>query len=478
MGQSSTRNILLLTDVYKHWVMRMWPEGTEYVSSYYESRGGKFPVTMFVGLQAYLQEYLSKPITKDDVDLAEEVLTKVGGDFRRQAWDDLINDHGGYLPVEIEAVPEGTVVPTRNVLMQVINTDPKYAWISNFLETPLQRALWYPTSVGTLSWTAKQNLREVLERTSDTPELLRMYLHNYGPRAATSNESAVLGDLGHLVNFDQSEVMAGYLAADEYYGEANPPRGATAYLDHSVTTTRGAANEADTFRMMLADTDSGLAGLLTDTFDHENAVRNIIGKELREEILAYPGMVAVRVDSGNQVLTPVETTEALLEAFGATVNSKGFKVLPPNVRVVQGDGLDIEQHRQIYEELEKRGLSGENVLCGMGGGLLQDVSRDMQNFGYKASAICVNGEWRGAAKRPKGDLMKHSREGRFALQFTDGEYRTVLRDSIPAEENLLVPVYRNGELLNKTTFAEVIERSERPVPEHYYKQPDNVEAIA
>ncbi|EKT76263.1 nicotinate phosphoribosyltransferase, partial [Rhodococcus opacus M213] len=89
-------------------------------------------------------------------------------------------------------------------------------------------------------------------------------------------------------------------------------------------------------------------------------------------------------------------------AFGHEVNNKGFKVLPPYIRALQGDGLTIESLRQVYDELERRGLSAENALCGMGGGLLQQINRDTFNFGQKANAICINGEWKDIAKRPTG----------------------------------------------------------------------------
>ena len=55
--------------------------------------------------------------------------------------------------------PRGTVLPTRNVLVQVINADPKYYWVTSSFETSLLRAVWYPTTVGTVSWMCKQILR-------------------------------------------------------------------------------------------------------------------------------------------------------------------------------------------------------------------------------------------------------------------------------------------------------------------------------
>lgn len=460
---------LLNTDGYKHALYSMYPRGTEYVSAYFESRGGPYAATMFVGLQAFLREYLTRPITIEDVDEAEEIVARgFGARFNRQMWVDLVNDHGGYLPVEIEAVPEGTVVPTRNVLLQVVNTDPKYPWVITFIETALQRALWYPTSVGTLSWMMKQFMREMLERTSDHPEAIRLYLHDYGARGVSSLESSALGGMAHLVNFDQTDTVAGYIAAVRYYNAVISPNCGTMFQEHSVLMARGPEHEAESFRTLLKDSAFGVVGLLVDTYDHFNAVRNILGKELHDEVLGFPGLVAIRCDSGDAVLNPVDTVEALMENFEFTTNSKGFKLLPPNIRVVQGDGLGVDTFSALYLELERRGLAADNVLCGMGGGLLQRVNRDLLNFGFKANAIRIDGEWRDIAKVAKGTAMKRSKAGRLALQYVDGDYRTVPRGSISSEQNALVPVFRDGMLLRTWDFAELIERSERPTPDYYY----------
>jgi nicotinamide phosphoribosyltransferase len=460
-------NIISNTDNYKHTHYAMYPDGTEYVSSYIESRGGEFSATMFMGLQAFLREYLARPITLENIDDAEHVTRQQGVHFNRQNWIDLLNDHGGYLPVEIEAVPEGTVVPTRNVLVQIINTDPKYYWVTSFFETALLRAVWYPTTVGTLSWMAKKVIGEALNRTSDHPEMLRKYLHDYGARGVSSQQSAALGGMAHLVNFDQSDTVPGCLAAQKYYN-ADAPAGSCVNMEHAGISAWGRDGEAAVMRRVLQKYSSGIVGLLTDTFDHENCVRNIIGGELKEEIQNFPGLIGARADSGDPAQVSADTTEWLMESFGYETNSKGFRVLPPFIRTVWGDGLNLDRLRRIYIELERRGLSADNIFCGMGGGLLQQCNRDSLNFGQKANAVCINGTWMDVCKTPTGDTMKRSKPGRLALQYVDGDYRTVPRDSIPAEENVLVPVFRNGKLLRTWDFTELIERSERDVPEYYY----------
>lgn len=461
-------NLIINTDNYKHCHYPLYPPGTEYVSSYIESRGGEWPVTQFVGLQAYLREYLMRPITLEDIDEAEFVVREQGMHFNRDNWLGILNDHDGFLPVEIEAVPEGTVLPAKNVLVQLINTDPRYFWATSFFETALLRAVWYPTTIGTVSWLSKMVIKEALARTSDNPQLIRNTLHDYGARGVSSQQSAALGGLAHLVNFDQSDTVPGILAAKHFYN-AGKVSNSGPNSEHAGFCAWGRENEADALRNMLnVYAEAGCALLLSDTYDHEHCVKNIIGGELKEQIRNFPGLVGVRPDSGDIVEVTADTTEWLMDAFGYETNSKGFKILPPFVRVVQGDGVNFHSLPKVYMELERRGLAADNAVFGMGGGLLQHWNRDTMNFGQKASAVQVNGEWRDISKAPTGADFKVSKAGRLALKYENGTYTTVPRDSIPPEENQLVTVFRNGKLLKKWDFTELIANAEREVPEWYY----------
>ncbi len=462
------QNIIINTDNYKHCHYALYPPGTEYVSSYIESRGGDLPSTMFVGLQAFLREYLMRPITLEDIDEAEHIVREQGMHFNRDNWMGVLNDYGGFLPVEIEAVPEGLVIPPRNVLVQLINTDPKYFWVTSFFETALLRAVWYPTTIGSISWLSKQLIREALERTSDNGHILRHMLHDYGARGVSSQESAALGGLAHLVNFNQSDTVPGILAAKKYYNAGNVSNSGP-NSEHAGFCAWGREHEADAMRNMIETYKSnGVVLLLTDTYDHEHAVKNIIGGELKELVQNFPGLVGIRPDSGDIVQVTADTTGWLMDIFGYETNSKGFKVLPNFVRVVQGDGVTFYSLPEVFIELERRGYSAENAVFGMGGGLLQHHNRDTMNFAQKASAVQVNGEWRDIFKAPVGSDMKVSKKGRLALRRVNGTYETVPRNSIPPEENVLQPVFRNGKLLKKWDFTELIAHSEQEVPESYY----------
>ena len=104
-------NLILNTDSYKFSHYLQYPPETRAISSYVEARGhSDHPEVLFFGLQMFLKEYLSKPVTMRDVDEAEAIVTAHGLPFNREGWVHIVNKHGGFLPLLIEALPEGTMV--------------------------------------------------------------------------------------------------------------------------------------------------------------------------------------------------------------------------------------------------------------------------------------------------------------------------------------------------------------------------------
>ena len=111
----------------------------------------------------YLDYLAANPVTQENIDEAEEIITAHGEPFNRAGWEYILNKHGGRLPLKIRAVPEGTVVPTKNILVSVINTDPECYWLTSYIETGIHRAVWYPTTVATVSWRIKNVIRKALK---------------------------------------------------------------------------------------------------------------------------------------------------------------------------------------------------------------------------------------------------------------------------------------------------------------------------
>lgn len=179
---TNPKNIILNCDSYKASHFLQLPPDTHKVSAYVESRGGMFAETVAFGLQMFYEEYLSKPITLADIAEAEYVFTAHGEPFNKEGWMHILKKCGGYLPLEIHSIKEGTVVPTHNVLATVTNTDVKVPWLTTYIETPFLRALWYPATVATLSFHIRRIIKKYMEKTCDTLDGLDFKLHDFGSR--------------------------------------------------------------------------------------------------------------------------------------------------------------------------------------------------------------------------------------------------------------------------------------------------------
>lgn len=456
-------NPILMMDSYKASHYRQYPPGTERVSSYIEARRAPegWDGVQFFGLQILLKEVLSRPFTRDDVEEAEEVLTAHGVPFNRQGWDHILNRHGGFMPIEITAVPEGSVIPVQNVLAQVENTDDGVPWITSYLETALLRAVWYPTTVTTLSRQMKREILASLRRTSDNPEeQIAFRLHDFGARGVSSGESAGVGGLAHLVNFLGTDTVEALLYGRRYYGETMAGFSIPA-SEHSTMTAWGREGEADAYANMLEcfSGEGKLVACVSDSYDIRAACRDIWGDALKDQVLASGGTLVVRPDSGEPTEIVPDVLDILENAFGSTTNSMGYKVLHPSVRVVQGDGIDTISLPRILAAIENAGFSTENVAFGMGGGLLQHVNRDTLGFAMKASAVRVGGHWRDIYKKPVTDPDKISKRGRLSLVSDGAGVRTVRLEDAACEDRLLSPVFRNGEVLRSQTLSDVRDRA-------------------
>ncbi|CAH8526901.1 unnamed protein product [Dicrocoelium dendriticum] len=183
-------NIILLCDSYKVSHYAQYPPGTEEVYSYFESRGGRFPETVFFGLQYILLRSLTGPVvTYDKIEEAKSILQEhFSRDiYNENGWRYIVKEHNGYLPLRIKAVPEGSVIPIKNVLFTVENTDPNCFWLTNYVETILVQ-VWYPITVATNSRAMKKFLAKYALETSDNMEGLLFQLHDFGFRGVSSIE--------------------------------------------------------------------------------------------------------------------------------------------------------------------------------------------------------------------------------------------------------------------------------------------------
>jgi nicotinamide phosphoribosyltransferase len=458
-------NLILDVDSYKASHFQQYPPGTTALYSYIESRGGRYDYTRFFGLQYFIKRYLTKPVTMEDVEEAKALFATHGVPFPYAGWKKVVETHKGFLPVHIRAVPEGSVVPTHNVLATVESTDPDLYWIVTWLETQILRNVWYGTTVATRSYFIKQLIKGFLEQTSDDPEgQIPFKLHDFGARGVSSRESAGIGGLAHLTNFKGTDTIEALLFGAEYYNE--PMAGfSIPAAEHSTMTAWGRSGEADAYRNMLRFLSQGypLIAVVSDSYDLFSAIQNIWGKELKAEVVASGGTVVIRPDSGEPVATLLRVVQLLDEGYGSKVNRKGYKVLQ-HVRVTWGDGVNEDSIRGMLNILERYKYSADNVSFGMGGALLQRCDRDTQRFAMKASEVVVDGVRRAISKDPVTDPGKRSKSGRWELYKVDGQYVSALagaenKTDGPKHEPQLVSFYRDGQVLRDDSLEDIRKRN-------------------
>lgn len=470
-------NIILNTDSYKPTQWMQYPAGMTNLYSYIEARGsdhGFTKVVMF-GLQAILKKFMCSPVTKRDVKQANKFIDRqVGpGIFNREGWDYIVSHHGGRLPLRVRALPEGTIVPLKSVMATVEATDPKCGWLVSLFED-LFLHIWYTSTVATVALDIHEAAQPFADRTIDDDRIqdwMNFLLNDFGFRGASTPESAEMGGMGVLLSSIGSDNMRAIAALYDFYNldeddDASMPAYSVIASEHTVTCSNSDADKKDDMgalekmvgilerRGKLATHYSqAIVACVADTYDVFRFAERV-GTIFKDRIMKSGGRFVVRPDSGDPLVVPIQVIEILLEHFGYTVNTKGFKVLPDCIRVLQGDGVNRDAIVQILATLEEKGISAENIIFGAGGSLLQHCDRDWLKFAMKGSARQdESGEWHDVYKDPITDSIKRSKRGRVTTyKDSEGVYFTdrIAEDQIAPNRKAvdqLVLIYENGNLL-------------------------------
>uniref|UniRef100_A0A9L0SS23 Nicotinamide phosphoribosyltransferase n=1 Tax=Equus caballus TaxID=9796 RepID=A0A9L0SS23_HORSE len=424
-------NILLATDSYKVTHYKQYPPNTSKVYSYFECREKKtenskirkvkYEETVFYGLQYILNKYLKgKVVTREKIQEAKEV-------YREHFQDDVFNEKG---------------------------------W-NYILETILVQS-WYPITVATNSREQKKILAKYLLETSGNLDRLEYKLHDFGYRGVSSQETAGIGASAHLVNFKGTDTVAGIALIKKYYGTKDPVPGySVPAAEHSTITAWGKEHEKDAFEHIVTQFSSVPVSVVSDSYDIYNACEKIWGEDLRHLIVSRSteAPLIIRPDSGNPLDTVLKVLDILGKKFPVTENSKGYKLLPPYLRVIQGDGVDINTLQEIVEGMKQKKWSIENISFGSGGALLQKLTRDLLNCSFKCSYVVTNGLGINVFKDPVADPNKRSKKGRLSLHRTPaGNFVTLEEGKGDLEEyghDLLHTVFKNGKVTKSYSFDEV-----------------------
>lgn len=413
------KNIILMADAYKYGHKEQLPITSGYMHSYVEPRiGGDLDEAVVLGLQAFIREYLSFPITEIDIDEAEGIINSMGLDFNRVDWEIILREYNGFLPIEIRALPEGTVVPLGVPIAVIKNTDPRFYWLPAFVETALLRATWYPSTVASSSYNVKKTLLHYANETVGSTEHVEFQLHDFGARGVSSEESAQLGGMGHLLVFSGTDTVCAIRAARQYYDAQLPVGFSVPASEHSTMIAWGKDGEHAAYLNMLEKfgKPGSIVSVVSDSYDIFAATRFWFGQY--DRIKEIGCRLVIRPDSGDPATTLTEMlkdAEAMLSEH-ITLSDKGYKQLPDCFGILWGDGINPASIKRILMVLKGLGWASNTVVFGMGGGLLQNVDRDVLNYACKSSyieGVGLDGENFSAmiSKNPLGDDTKKSKSG-------------------------------------------------------------------
>jgi nicotinamide phosphoribosyltransferase len=429
-------NLIYLSDGYKYSHKKMYPNGTEYVYSTWTLRKIAYTTTYDNKLVTHGVEYLIHSLReiwndfkKIDLSKEAELYTSItnGGSISIQDWVEI--QKLDKLPIEIKYVKDGSIVKPGTAILTMENTDPKYYWLVNYLETFCSQTLWTASTTATHAREIYKIVYDYAIKTG-TPEFVQHQVHDFSARGMSSAESAVISGIAHLEYFSGTDTINAKQLRTKLYGD--PIIGIVPATEHAVMCAGGKDDEEQTISVLLDKYPSGIISIVSDTWDYFNTL-NVIYRNLKDKINKRDGKLVVRPDSGkplhiicgnpnsDDVLEQKGTLEILGDIFGYTLNDKGYKVLNPKIGVIYGDGMTREVIDEMLNTMEKLGWSSDNLIFGVGSYQYQYNTRDTLSYAQKATSIVINGSRQAIFKEPKTDKGKSSQKGLTKVIIQDGE---------------------------------------------------------
>lgn len=511
-------NTLLQTDGYKTGHIFQYPKGTEYVYSNWTPRKSRIPgidKIVHFGLQHFIKKWLIEDFDKN---FFNRPLDDVLGEYKR-IMDNYLGPDSvsirhikdlhdlGYLPLKIKSLPEGSLVPMRCPAITIVNTDSRFYWLTNYIETLMSAELWMPTTSATIAKEYREILDYWCEKTGGDPNFVQFQGHDFSMRGMAGVEAAKLSGMGHLLSFVGTDTIPAILDLEKYYGADSDKEligCSVPATEHAVMCAGKREDEFETFRRLVEDIyPSGIVSIVSDTWDLWEVLTNYLPR-LKDKIITRNGKLVIRPDSGDPVdilcgIDPellfkkngkiykmtfsknqfgtvepgpsVEirepeskgVIELLWDVFGGTINDKGYKVLDPHIGAIYGDSITLQRAEDICKRLEAKGFCSTNVVFGIGSFTYQYNTRDTFGFAMKATWCQVNGKSYDIFKDPvTDDGTKKSAKGLIKVVQQSGEY--VVIDQISQEEEQLGRlelVFENGKLMNPCTLSEIRNRLHR-----------------
>ena len=482
-------NPMLLIDFYKAVHAEMLPKDITKSVSYFTprmSRVNRWDSVVMFGLQGFIKTYL---VDYFNDEFFNKPFDEVIGGYKR-VMDATLGENAykiekieklhklGYLPIEIVALPEGTIVPMHVPMFGITNTHKDFAWLPQSLESLISAESWHPMIAATVGYTYRQIVNYYYDLTCDDETSRAKALGAFDFRGEECTDSAIKAGAGWCLSFLNTATVPTIPYLEKNYKcdcTKEPVAFGSPSTEHSVMCSNFAVDgdEITLLRRLLTEIypNTSFSAVL-DSYDYWNVIDNIL-PQLKPEILAHNGCMLMRGDSGDCVEVVTKTVFKLWEEFGGTTNSKGYKVLDPHVKAIYGDSITVQRCEQIYKILMENGFACSNVALGVGSfsfqcieedGVLKPFTRDTFSSCIKATYCEVDDKPFPIFKNPKDGGFKKSQKGCCVvvkgsddkLIYVDG--RTWEEAHVSGEDakvNLLQPVFKDGQLIKEQSLAEI-----------------------
>lgn len=371
----------LACDGYKTSHRKQYSPHTEVVYSTWTPRKSRMEgvnkVVVF-GIQYFIKDYLIDSFNetffnrpKDEViNEFKRIMRNYTGDDDASHWEALHDL--GYLPLRIDALPEGTLCPIRVPMFTIQNTKPEFYWLTNFIETIMSTEVWKPMTSATIALEYRKILDKWAEKTCDDNLHVDFQGHDFSMRGMAGLDAACSSGAGHLLSFKGTDTIPAILWLEKYYNadcEKEIVGTSIPATEHSCSETniielqhileKDKPNLSEIISLgdfpildeewMMSNTrksaellylnrlinvyPSGTFSYVADTYNLWEVLTDILPL-LKDEIMSRDGKVVIRPDSGD----PVD----IICGMGNTIDILNFP-----------EGLSNEKKKEITTEYDK-----------------------------------------------------------------------------------------------------------------------------
>jgi len=385
-------NPLLLTDSYNLSHSRLKINMDWEVSHLYNRKEGM----ILYGFREIVTGLLTIRITEEHIAEAEKGAALQGLRFPSELFRRVVDECGGYAPIAVESVPEGTWCPAGTPFAQVYNTVEGFGELVTWWEAIFMHA-YFPSGCATEAFRIRRYLEQKqAEHGYDDSFLWR--IHSFGFRGHRGLEDAYWAGTAWNLALQ---------GTDDFHTTRHTPQaviGSIAALAHKVTQQFD--DELACFMRAIDETAAAgerIVALVIDTYDAYRVIREYlptIGRHAKERGIR----IVLRPDSGDVLRQAADIYEA------AAANG-----LLDTVGVIIGEGMNFEQVKRYDEQLEQWGVPLPFVAYGVGSGFYNHIDRD--TYGWAMKTAYSNGK-----DRMKFSMtpLKRSIPGRVKLVLADG----------------------------------------------------------